>query len=276
MAENEARTRMTQDCRHDMELLFFKLVATPLLLLAATLAGRRWGETVGGLVVGLPLTSGPISLFLALEQGPEFATNATSGSLCATAAQACFAVAWCRSASAGWGKALLAATVAFAISAGLLEHSTLSQSALFIIDILVMALALMFIPKITVRSSKLRIPRWDLPVRILLIAALVVAVTLLAPFVGAGVSGILAAFPLMATILAVFAQRNHGPHAAQQVMRGMVGGSFSFAVFFWSLSLLLPRFSLLMAYSIAVALALLVQSISVVRMQRPSANTLTH
>ena len=259
-----------------MELLFFKLVATPLLLLAATLAGRRWGETVGGLVVGLPLTSGPISLFLALEQGPEFATHATSGSLCATAAQACFAVAYCRTAQSGWGKALLAATVAFALSAGLLQGSALLQTALFVIDILVMALALIFIPKTTFKSSKLRPPRWDLPVRMLLIAALVVAVTLLAPFVGAGVSGILAAFPLMATILAVFAQRNHGPQAAQQVMRGMVAGSFSFAVFFWSLSLLLPRFSLLMAYAIAVALALLVQFISLFRMQRPTPNTLMH
>ncbi|EKM5824226.1 hypothetical protein PU342_004709, partial [Salmonella enterica] len=67
-----------------MTLLFFKLVFTPVLMLLSTLASRKWGETVGGILVGLPLTSGPISLFLALEHGKEFAANATNGSLAAT------------------------------------------------------------------------------------------------------------------------------------------------------------------------------------------------
>lgn len=78
-----------------MDLLAFKLVATPLLLLAASLAVRRWGESAGGFIVGLPLTSGPISLFLALERGPAFAQQATAGSLAATAAQAAFGLAYC-------------------------------------------------------------------------------------------------------------------------------------------------------------------------------------
>ncbi len=49
-----------------MNLLLLKLVLSPLLLLMATLAVRRWGAAVGGLLVGLPLTSGPVSIFLAL------------------------------------------------------------------------------------------------------------------------------------------------------------------------------------------------------------------
>ncbi|EPO5264916.1 hypothetical protein [Providencia rettgeri] len=52
-----------------MELFVFKIVITPLLLLTASLAARRWGESIGGLIVGLPLTSGPISFFFALEYG---------------------------------------------------------------------------------------------------------------------------------------------------------------------------------------------------------------
>ncbi|MEX5931749.1 hypothetical protein AB6H26_19805 [Providencia hangzhouensis] len=47
-----------------MELFVFKVVITPLLLLTASLAARRWGESIGGLIVGLPLTSGPISSLL--------------------------------------------------------------------------------------------------------------------------------------------------------------------------------------------------------------------
>ena len=43
---------------------------------AATWAARRWGPAVGGWIVGLPLTSGPIAFFLALEHGPAFAARA--------------------------------------------------------------------------------------------------------------------------------------------------------------------------------------------------------
>src|SRR5512139_2039614 len=64
-----------------MSILVFKCLLTPLLMTAATLAARRWGAAVGGWIVGLPITSGPISLFLALEQGPDFAARAAVGTL---------------------------------------------------------------------------------------------------------------------------------------------------------------------------------------------------
>ena len=44
-------------------------------------SGRRWGPAVGGWLAGLPLTSGPVSLILALEQGPEFTARAALGTL---------------------------------------------------------------------------------------------------------------------------------------------------------------------------------------------------
>jgi hypothetical protein len=43
-----------------METLLLKLIVAPLLIGAASLAGRRWGETVSGWFIGLPLTSGPV------------------------------------------------------------------------------------------------------------------------------------------------------------------------------------------------------------------------
>jgi len=50
-------------------ILALKLVLTPALIAIATLAGRRFGPSISGWLVGLPFTSGPVSLFLALEQG---------------------------------------------------------------------------------------------------------------------------------------------------------------------------------------------------------------
>jgi hypothetical protein len=63
--------------------------------------------------VGLPLTSGPIAVFLALEHGAEFARDAASGSLAGTTAEACFAVAYAGlAARKTWPTCLLGGVVA--------------------------------------------------------------------------------------------------------------------------------------------------------------------
>ena len=89
-----------------MSLLAIKLIVTPLIVLAATLAARRWGDAVGGWLVGLPLTSGPVSVFLALERGPAFAAHAADGSLAGVVAQAAFCFGYAALARRGAAAAL--------------------------------------------------------------------------------------------------------------------------------------------------------------------------
>src|SRR5207247_765899 len=71
--------------------LLLKVVLTPALIATATLVGRRWGETMSGWLVGLPLTSAPVDFFLALDQGTTFATTASLAVLLGTISQAAFA-----------------------------------------------------------------------------------------------------------------------------------------------------------------------------------------
>ncbi|TFW05790.1 hypothetical protein E4K72_10875 [Oxalobacteraceae bacterium OM1] len=253
-----------------MNLLALKLVVTPLLLLAASVVVRRWGEALGGFLVGLPLTSGPISVFLALEHGPAFAMQATSGSLAATAAQAAFCLLYCRLAAVGWPVALAGACTAFALAACLLQWSGLTQTALFLLALAAMALTLYLTPKQAVTAAKLTPPWWDIPARMALITALVIGVTLIAPHVGPKASGVLASFPFMGTILAMFAHRQVGHAAAQQVLRGMVAGLWGFAAFFYVVSLMLTRFDLFTTYTSAVLCALAIQAVSLHRMRLPS------
>ncbi|RFB78031.1 hypothetical protein [Methylovirgula sp. 4M-Z18] len=252
------------------DLLLFKLTVTPLLLLAASLASRRWGEAIGGFLVGLPLTSGPISVFLALEHGIDFAARATAGSLAATAAQACFCIVYCRMAARGWPTALATACFAFALVSGALQWAGVSRLWLFLLSIAGLFLALALIPRSFVRAERVGSPWWDLPARMVLITFLVVGVTLIAPYVGPQMSGILASIPFMAIILTVFAHRMLGDLAAAQVMRGMAAALFGFAVFFYVLSLMLTQFSLPVTYVTAVLSALAVQGVSLLRMHQPT------
>src|SRR6185503_8497679 len=86
--------------RRPMDNLTLKLVLTPALIGAASLAGRRWGPAVGGWLVGLPFTSAPIAFYLARDRGPEFASAAAAGIMAGAVSQAAFCLAYARMALA--------------------------------------------------------------------------------------------------------------------------------------------------------------------------------
>src|SRR5215471_12414294 len=118
-----------------MSVLLFKLLTTPTLILVATMVSRRFGQATGGWLVGLPLTSGPIALFLAIEQGSRFAQLAAAGSLKGTVAQAFFATAYVQLGRRWhWSMCLLGGTISF-LAAGLaLDRFDLSTYTLIVIS----------------------------------------------------------------------------------------------------------------------------------------------
>ncbi len=69
-----------------MTAFYLKLLITPALMLAISLAARRWGTGVAGLLSGLPMTSALVMLFLSIEQGTQFASMAVPGALAGLAA----------------------------------------------------------------------------------------------------------------------------------------------------------------------------------------------
>jgi hypothetical protein len=64
--------------------LAVKAVVAPVLIGGASLAGRRFGHQVGGWLVGLPMTSGPVAFFLATDKGVHFAAALATGYLIAS------------------------------------------------------------------------------------------------------------------------------------------------------------------------------------------------
>jgi hypothetical protein len=256
-----------------MDNLTLKLVLTPALIGAATLAGRRWGQSVGGWVVGLPLTTGPVAFFIALDQGEHFAAAAALGSLAGAAAEAAFCVAYGRLAPrAGWPTATLAGTAAFAAVGGPLQGLALGPGLLLVLGVGALALALRLMPPGAVSLPPLRAPRGDLAARMVVATVVVVGLTALAPRLGARLSGLLATYPLFAAILAAFAHRLDGAAAAVNVLRGLLFGLFSFAAFCFVLGVSFVRLGTAGAFAAAIAVALLVQGLSLWRLRaRPSA-----
>jgi hypothetical protein len=62
-------------------LLATKVLLAPLCVVAVSLAGRRWGVAVAGVLGGLPVVAGPILLVETLLHGNDFGADAAAGTL---------------------------------------------------------------------------------------------------------------------------------------------------------------------------------------------------
>jgi len=258
-----------------MNSLALKLMLAPALIGIASLAGRRWGPSVSGWLVGLPLTSGPVAFFLALGHGAAFAAVAATGTLAGTISQAAFCLAYAALAVTvrrPWPIALAGGSLAFALATAALANITVPLGVLFVLVVATLALALSLVRTPfdgkTTPSSAGGLPVWDLPVRMLVATALVLSLTAAATALGPRLTGLLTPFPLYATILAVFAHRQQGPVAAVQVLRGLLAGLFGFTAFFLAIAGLIERMGIGPAFAVAVVLDLSLQGLTLLAMHR--------
>ena len=239
------------------ESFLLKLVVTPLLIAAATLVARRWGPGVGGWLAGLPLTSAPVSVFLAMEQGPEFAAGAAVGTLFGLTALAavCLAYGWAAR-RVGWAGSAAAGLGVFGACLAVLGAAPASLSVAFALVCVSLALVAALLPATTAGVSGMKPGAWDIPFRMAVATAIVLLLTGAARHLGSTLSGLLSPVPVFLLVMAVFAQRSQGSDASIRLLRGGVIGSFAFAVFFLVVGALLGRLGLGATYTLASLSAL--------------------
>ena len=98
-----------------MTLIAVKLLLAPSFVVGASLAARRFGARVGGLIAGLPVVAGPILLAYALAHGRGFAAGAAAGTLLGLVSLIAFVVVYGRLAGRlSWGASMLVGWLAFA------------------------------------------------------------------------------------------------------------------------------------------------------------------
>ena len=166
-----------------MALLLLKLVLTPVFIGGASLGARRWGPAFGGWIISLPLTSGPVALFLVLDRGPAFAAAAAEASLAGCVAIAAFGVVYARTAGRhGWPVALaagLAGWLLVALAVQPILHWPVL--ALFALVALVIFLAVELMPASASKAKATTWSRWDVPLRMAVATSVVIVVTAAAP-----------------------------------------------------------------------------------------------
>jgi hypothetical protein len=246
-------------------LVAVKVVGTPLFVAGATLAGRRFGAGVSGWLIGAPVNSAPIALFIALGHGAAFGAVAAKATMAGATSQVAFALAYCLAARRfGWLQAVLSGSAAFALSTIVLRSLFgLPLLLLFALVAGAVLAGLAILPDRPDKPPAAATPgRWDIPARVILASTFILLVSASVSWVGPVLAGLLSPYPMIGAILAVFAHRLAGPAEAAQVWRGLVAGMFGFSGFFLALGLLLEPAGILVAFAVATLTCAAVQRLS--------------
>lgn len=232
----------------------------PTLIGLVTLSGRRWGPKIAGWLSAFPIVAGPILFFIAVDQGYEFAVAAATGTLSAVLAIIVFGLAYAWSAiKLNWiGSLAVALFFYFLVVLGLTTISPSIYTAA-VISIVATIAAPRFFPVVGSRPVTFKPSNFDLPLRMISGAILVLLVTGFATNLGPRLSGILAMFPVMSSVLTVFSHRSVGKEFAINLLKGMIFGWYAFSTFCFSLALLLPNFKMNVAFFMATLAAFIVQ-----------------
>ena len=83
------------------------------------------------------------------------------------------------------------------------------------------------------------------------------ALTAVAGWLGPQLSGLLAPFPIIASVLATFTHTQRGVDEALRLLRGLLSGFAAFALFCFTLALALPALDVAAAFALATGIAVL-------------------
>lgn len=226
-----------------MGILLLKGFLGPLLVVASTLAGRKWGPNVAGSLVGQPVVAGPILFITYVQHGADFAGEAATSSLLGVVSLAVFAVVFARAARrSGWSATLAAGWIAVLVVDAALSVVHPTALAAFLVTLAAIAAATIFMPRSEPERRGERAlpssPSWDLAARAVATGVLVLTVTTASGALGPRWTGLLAPFPIAISVVAVFVHAQHGHVQTARTLMGTLIGLMSLSAFCLSVSVL--------------------------------------
>jgi hypothetical protein len=237
-------------------ILLVKIAVPPVLIALMSLAARRLGPTIGGLFVGLPWMTGPVFYFLATDKGPPFAGKACLGILLAVISIAAFVLVFGLLARrAPWPVCLLAGVAGFFAVAYPTQDLDLPLWAAALAGVASLLGAFVLLPKPRAPSVLGRLPWWDIPARMGTAFVLVAGIMLGAEQFGPQLSGILASYPVIMTVIGSFTLQQWGADAVLRLFASAALSMISFVIFFLIVGYAMAPLGLAAAFAVATAAA---------------------
>ncbi len=225
-----------------MLALVVKLIGAPLLVGSASLAGKRWGHALAGLLSGLPVIAGPIVAVLWLEQGASYASEVAWVLPIGLAPLAAYLWVFARLAQRlHWLTCVLSGWLTFMLAAWICRELPLPHGLLIVAAILALLGVGFLLPRPVSSTAAISMPRIELLARITAAFALVFGLTSASSQLGTQWTGLLAAFPVAGSVMPAFTLARSGPAATLHLLRGFVSGLLGLAGFALCLAVLLPH-----------------------------------
>lgn len=239
-------------------MLAAKIAAAAIIVVTASRATERAGPLLGSMIATLPVSAGPVFVFLAVDHGGAFVSEAARASVASSAATAAFVATHAVAAQRfGMPASLALATLAWLVAAAALQlHDwTFAQACLLYAGTLALAIRGLRRFAVSIEAPPVPRARFDLALRVVLVAAVVVATTFASHASGPAAAGVLATYPVVFTCLVVILQpRCGGPFTASVLVNGLKG-LLGFGLALATLHLAAARLSVTAALLLALAVA---------------------
>ena len=235
--------------------LALRMAVTAAFVVSASVITERSGPVIGALIATLPISAGPSYVFLALDHNAAFIAEGALASLPINAVTIFLALTYVllaqrRSALASWAGAVavwialaaLARSVHWSLAGGLLANAV------------AFAICLPLLRRFRHAKMPLITRRWyDIPLRASLVATLVAIVVTLSRWVGPGVSGTIALFPVVFTSMMLILHPRIGGPATAAVLANSGWGLMGLGIAIAVLHVAALRFGSAIALSLALA-----------------------
>jgi len=206
--------------------LTLKLTLTAGIVVTASVVVERVGPLIGALIVTLPVTAWPAYVFLSLDHDPAFIAASAQSGLAVNAASAVFMLVYLGLAQTrGLLLSLAAAMACWIVLASLLRSAPWGAAGAVLLNIAVYAGCL----ALSRPYREARVPRiarqwYELPLRTVLVCALMGAVLGVSYWAGPGATGMLAVYPISTTsAMLVLHTRLGGRASAAVIANGLWG-----------------------------------------------------
>lgn len=239
--------------------LAVKIACAIVIVVTASRATERAGPFLGAMIATLPVSTGPIYAFLAIDHGAQFISDsALMGVAGVTATVAFVAMHAVVAQRFSTPVCVLAATACWFTVALLLQ---LREWAFIEVCALLAAcfgVAIRALRRFVVESQAPPMPRvrFDLALRSALVACVVVATTIAGNAVGPAATGVLATYPVVFTSLVLILQpRWGGPFVASllvNALKGLVGFGIALGVLHLAAARMGSGWALVIALGVAV------------------------
>lgn len=247
--------------------LVVRMAVTAAFLIAATVTAERAGPLIGGLVATLPISAGPIYIFLAIDHDAHFIGISALGSMFSNAVNIFFALTYCLLAQR---RSLVVSLSGAFLMWGLLiwlgNRLQLGFWSTIAVNIVAVGVALAVqrtLPHI--QFPRMRTYWYDYLLRAGLVAVLVGVVVTLSYHIGPAASGNLAVFPIVLTSIAIILHPRVGGRATATVLAHSAVGLGGFGLAMLALHLTAEPFgsvwALVVTLAVSVAVNLLIFAI---------------